>query len=97
MHDEAEIPQWLRAPGSPELARKAVAKVSSQAPPKRHWEDRPFWSSCFRPKNPQGDHPPDYVGLMTLNGVKHWCRLWKKITRHGDEFISVNLQPWEER
>jgi hypothetical protein len=79
-----EPPEGLRGPAS-------AARVSS---PARSWEDRPNWASCFKPRNPKTEHPPDFVGVMTMEGTKYWVRLWRKTAASGTEFVSVNLQPF---
>jgi hypothetical protein len=33
---------------------------------------------------------------MRIGEAKFWCRLWKKTASNGNEFISLQLQSWEE-
>jgi hypothetical protein len=56
------------------------------------YEDRPFWSSCFKPRNPQSKSA--YTGVIALeDGKRYWVNIYTRQTRRGDEYVSVHLEP----
>jgi len=54
-------------------------------------------------KNDKGDNPkrPDYRGFVNVNGVEFWCSGWirkaEKGKRAGETFMSLALEPKEEK
>jgi hypothetical protein len=58
------------------------------------WEDRPNWANCFPPKSQTAK--ADFVGVMRLNGEKYWVRLFKRLDKNGQRFVSVNLMPFDQ-
>lgn len=62
----------------------------------KRWEDRPNWASCFPPRNPQSEHPPDFTGVTKINGQRFWVNVWLKTDRNGNQFASVNVREWED-
>jgi hypothetical protein len=60
------------------------------------WEDRPNWASCFPPRNPQTEHPPDFTGVTVIDGRKFWCNVYKKLDKNGKRYVSVNIKPFDE-
>ena len=59
------------------------------------FEDRQGWASCFPPKNPNSK--ASFVGVTVLDGRKFWVNVYEKETRTGTRYISVHIQPKEER
>ena len=60
---------------------ETVGQGSSTA--KRPWEDRPGWASCFPPRNPKTDHPPDFTGVTVIDGQKFWVNVYKKLDKNN--------------
>jgi hypothetical protein len=58
----------------------------------KHWEDRPGWASCFPPRNPRTEHPPDFTGITVLDGRKFWVNVYKKLDRNGNRYVSVKIR-----
>jgi hypothetical protein len=73
-----------------------VSGTPKQPTQNKQWEDRPGWAACFPPKNPRSDHPPDFVGVTVLDGQKYWVRLYKKLDRNNNRYVTVNLKKFEE-
>jgi len=62
--------------------------------PEKHWEDRANWASCFPPRNPKSQHPPNFTGITVLDGRKYWVNLYSKLDRNGNPYFSVNIRPF---
>ena len=39
----------------------------------------------------QNERQPDYKGNITVNGVKHELAAWLKISKAGNQFLSISL------
>jgi hypothetical protein len=59
----------------------------------KHWEDRPNWASCFPPRNPRSEHPPDFTGITVIDGKKFWVNVYKKLDKNRNRYVSVNIRP----
>jgi hypothetical protein len=81
-------------------ARQSIPVKSNAPPPQfgkpeeKCWEDRPNWASCFPPRNPKTDHPPDFTGITVIDGKKYWVNVYKKLDRNGNRYVSVNVRPF---
>jgi uncharacterized OB-fold protein len=63
----------------------------------KHWEDRVGWASCFPPRNPKSQHPPDFVGVVRLeDGRKCWIHVYKKLDRNRNRYVSVRVVPFDQ-
>jgi hypothetical protein len=69
---------------------------SGNQSPKRAWEDRPNWASCFPPRNPKSEHPPNFIGVTVIDGKKFWVDIWLKTASNGNPFASVHIKTWED-
>lgn len=69
--------------------------ATGQGQTEKRFEDRPNWASCFKPRNPKGEHPPDFIGVTAIEGHKYWLNVYLKRDRNGKEFASVQLKPFE--
>jgi hypothetical protein len=87
-------PAWDRG------ARQNIPSGSNSQPPQsgkpqeKRWEDRPNWASCFPPRNPKTDHPPDFTGITVIDGKKYWVNVYKKLDRNQNRYVSVNIRPF---
>jgi uncharacterized protein (DUF736 family) len=64
----------------------------------KDWEDRRGWAALFRNKKKTLEKHPDYAGVCVLEtGQKVSVALWKRRTRNGDVFLSVRIQPFQDR
>jgi len=59
----------------------------------KRWEDRPNWASCFPPRNPRSDHPPDFTGITVIDGKKFWVNVFKRLDKNRSRYVSVNIRP----
>jgi hypothetical protein len=79
-------------PGSSKSQESLASK-----PQEKRYEDRPNWASCFPPRNPKTDHPPDFTGITVIEGRKYWVNVYKKLDRNGNRYVSVNVRLYAER
>jgi hypothetical protein len=89
---------------TPRLGTEALVKISraevtaqppeSGKPQEKHWEDRANWASCFPPRNPKSEHPPNFTGITVVDGKKYWVNCYEKLDRNGNRYVSVNIRPF---
>jgi hypothetical protein len=77
-----------------EINHDPVGEAPKQ--PIKHWEDRPGWAACFAPRHPKSDHPADFVGVTVLDGKKYWVRVYKKLDKNNNRYVTVQLREYEE-
>jgi hypothetical protein len=67
--------------------------MNTQQKPKRSlYEDQPFWSSCFKPRNPLSKSA--YVGVIALeDGKRYWVNVYERQTRTGNHYVAIHLEP----
>jgi hypothetical protein len=61
-----------------------MQQVTKKESAVKRWEDRPNWASCFRPRNPQTEHPPDFTGVAVIDGKRFWVNVYKRLAKNGD-------------
>ena len=43
----------------------------------------------------KSDKHPDYRGSINVNGIDYWLSSWLKISKSGEKFMSLSVQPKE--
>jgi hypothetical protein len=69
--------------------------MNADSPTKKAYEDRPGWAACFKPKSPLSK--ASYTGVTVLDGRKYWVNVYLKTAVNGTDYVSVHLQPWEQK
>lgn len=53
--------------------------------------------ALFRNEDKRGDSHPDYKGSINVNGVEFWLSAWLKESKKGTKYMSLSVQPKEQR
>jgi hypothetical protein len=70
--------------------------VNTEQKPKQKsvYEDRPFWASCFPPRDSSSKSA--FVGVIALeDGKRYWIHLYHRESRNGVYYMAVHLEPKE--
>jgi hypothetical protein len=51
--------------------------------------------ALFKNDKKQSDSHPDYKGSLNVEGVEYWVSSWIKVSKTGDKFMSLSVQPKE--
>ena len=51
----------------------------------------------FKNADKQKENQPDYKGSVMVDGVEYWLSSWIKTSKKGDKFMSLSLQPKDEK
>jgi hypothetical protein len=87
-------PAWDRGARQNFPSRSNAQPPESGKPQEKHWEDRANWASCFPPRNPKSEHPPNFTGITVVDGKKYWVNCYEKLDRNGNRYVSVNIRPF---
>jgi hypothetical protein len=86
-------PMQSNSPRHETVRSPANSKTADAA---KRWEDRPGWASCFPPRNPKTDHPPDFTGVTVIDGKKFWINVYKRLDKNQARYVSVNVKPFNQ-
>jgi uncharacterized protein (DUF736 family) len=53
--------------------------------------------ALFKNEDKKSDKHPDYRGSLDVQGVDHWVSAWIKTSKAGKKYMSLSIQPKEER
>ena len=49
--------------------------------------------ALFRHLKKTAEKQPDFRGDIDVNGIRYQLSGWKKLTKNGDAFLSLSIQP----
>ena len=53
--------------------------------------------TLFKNDDKQTDKHPDYRGQINVGGTEYWLSAWVKVSKKGAKFMSLSVQPKEQR
>jgi uncharacterized protein (DUF736 family) len=53
--------------------------------------------ALFKNDDKQTDKHPDYRGQINVGGTEYWLSAWVKTSKKGNKFMSLSVQPKEQR
>jgi hypothetical protein len=61
------------------------------------YEQKDNSGSLFKNDRKESDKHPDYKGSIRINGVDYWLSAWIKRSNDKPPFMSLSVQPKEEK
>jgi hypothetical protein len=61
------------------------------------FEQKEGRGSLFKNKRERTEKSPDYKGDMKIDGKLYWLNGWIQTDKNGDKYMSLSLQPKEQK